>query len=108
MPPRHPRAYDEIWRAAVPRAQRLSISRETGYRQRELVQAHVEIFFALPGMLEEDKQTQRQFFGEYLYAMVREGSSRERRDQFFRDVGIHPLDFDWQAWREVMGYGQRR
>jgi hypothetical protein len=37
---------------------------------------------------------------------------RERRQSpsnvFWRDSGIDPVDFNWQAWREAMGYTGRR
>lgn len=29
---------------------------------------------------------------------------QEARDAFFEYTGMDPYDFDWEAWREYMGY----
>lgn len=101
---RHARAYDQIWRGIVPQSDRRAISRSTGYSQQELVQGHLEVFYSIPGITEEDRDTRYQLFGDYLRVMVRGGYSKDERDRFWSDIGIDPRDFDWDGWREVMGY----
>lgn len=108
MPPRQSRrSYDAIWRAVVDPYDRRVMSRETGYSQAELRQAHLELFLSLPGMLEEDRTTRYNLYGEYLNVMVNPGHIKEDRDRWFANQGISPRDFDWQTWRDIMGYRRR-
>lgn len=108
MPPRHNRrTYAEIWRAVLDPSDRRAMSRETGYSQAELRQAHLELFLSLPGMVEEDRDTRYNLFGEYVAVMVAGGKTVDERNAWFAKQGLSPRDFDWQQWREVMGYRRR-
>jgi hypothetical protein len=73
---------------------------------------HWEDFMALPGMVDEDEDEQMRFWDMYVKYMVA-GEGRYRRNDirnpFWQATGIHPDNYDWQAWRETMGYrGARR
>jgi hypothetical protein len=83
------------------------MSRETGYSQAELRQAHLELFLSLPGMTEEDRDTRYNLFGEYVNIMVAGGHTVDERRAWFSEQGISARDFDWERWREVMGYRRR-
>jgi hypothetical protein len=108
MPPRHSRrTYDEIWRAVLSPGERRAMSRDTGYSQAELRQAHLELFLSLPGMIEEDRDIRYNLFGEYVNVMIAGGHTKEQRNRWFATQGLSPRDFDWQHWREVMGYRRR-
>jgi hypothetical protein len=66
-----------------------------------------EFFNNLPMMRNEDEDTRERLWRSYLDNMV---SGRHRRDSpsnpFWRESGISPRDFDWDDWRESMGYGK--
>lgn len=58
--------------------------------------------------LDLDERDRRQFWAEYLHYMVSDRSGVKRNDTesnpFWNNWGINPDAFDWQAWREAMGY----
>jgi hypothetical protein len=41
---------------------------------------------------------------EYEAMGLNEDSVQAIRDEFFDYMGIDPSDFDWEGWREAMGY----
>lgn len=104
MPRRQRSTYDEIWRATVPERDRRALVRSTGYSQRELVQGHLEIFTELDNGMSESDAERYQLWNDYLRAFAMP-SSRDERNGFLNFMGIHPSDFPWSEWREVMGYG---
>lgn len=77
----------------------------TGYSRGELIQAHLEIFLSLPGMTEEDRGDRLYYWGQYLDATASGGQTMQ---QWLRDTGYDPRDFDWQMWRETIGYSRRK
>lgn len=95
-----PDYYDNIWDAVVSDNTWDDISERTGYSEREEIQAQLDIFL---DMVPDDfsQQETQQMWGDYLMAMVEGGMSRE---EFFEEYDIDPADFDWDAWREAMGY----
>lgn len=112
-PPRPPpppslpagQSYAQIWRNSLPARYRREIARDTGYSQAELLQAHLDIVYQIPGFLDEDEAGRRDLFREYLRVMVAGGVTKADRDYFFHEMlGIDERDFDWQMWREVMNY----
>lgn len=70
----------------------------TNYSADEIEQAHVELFMQY--VAGEDRDTQESLWEAYIETMVNGGD----HDQFFEDMGIEPADFDWNGWREAMGY----
>jgi hypothetical protein len=68
-----------------------------------------DFFNNLPMMRNEDEDTRERLWRSYLDNMV---SGRHRRDSpsnpFWRESGISIRDFDWDDWRETMGYGQNQ
>jgi hypothetical protein len=65
------------------------------------------VFLAIPGALDARGEEKYQLWNDYLTVMVKGGYARSERDEFFERLGIDPRDFDWQGWREVMGYHDR-
>lgn len=75
--------------------------------------AHRRFFDHLMDELHEtDPEERRMLWESYVHNVVRSGGTVRRNsvnNLFWRDVGLHPDDFDWAAWREAMGYtGERR
>lgn len=101
------RTYQEIWRASLSPGERRTLVSETGYSQRELLQGHLEIYHSMPGVEELTSQQRHQEFAEYLDLMVRGMHSRAEREGFFMAMGIEPADFDWEHWRDLMGYNRQ-
>jgi hypothetical protein len=93
------------WRATIPDRDSRALSRETGYSRQELIQGHLEIFMASGGV-ETEGQEQHELFRDYLEFMVVGGHSQAERDAFWDELGIDPRDFDWEGWRELMGYSR--
>lgn len=87
------------------------IQDDTGFSRNEIFQHHVELFYSLPGIDEENRGEQLRLWQVYLDHMV---VSRERRNDpanpFWREFGIDPrtVAFDWGEWRDAMGYSRRR
>jgi hypothetical protein len=104
MPPT-PSGFYGDWRASVTSGDTRSLSRETGYSQNELIQGHLEQFMQMGGMEFEGRE-QHEMFREYLDFMVNGGHSVSERESFFAEMGIDPRDFDWEGWRELMGYSR--
>lgn len=62
--------------------------------------------------IEPDREQQLELWESYI-THVNRGEGRFRRNsssnQFWRESGIDPVDWDWSVWREAMGYtGKRR
>lgn len=73
-------------------------------------QAHRRFFNDLPGMEDIEPDERKDIWRTYLDTMV--GGHANRRDPmnpFWRETGMHPTSgqFDWQAWRQTMGYGKK-
>jgi hypothetical protein len=70
---------------------------------------HREVFFSLPGVVDEDHGEQLELWRSYLQNMVKGNYRRnDPRNPFWSDIGIHPSDFDWEGFRSAMGYRNRR
>lgn len=95
--------YEDIWHEQVSDSRTDDIQGRTGYSEREIVQGHLEHFLALPGMVEEPRHVKYDLWEGYCHNMVA-GSTQSERLDWFREVGIDPRDFDWEGWREEMGY----
>jgi hypothetical protein len=93
--------YDDIWEESVSEYIIDDIRQKTGFSERELVQEHLSIFLAIPGITETPRGERYELWQDYLDSMV-EGAFNQ--DRFFNLVGIDRGDFDWHAWREAMGY----
>lgn len=64
---------------------------------------HFEILYSLDP--EADSDTLEEMWQDYLLAFVSDGMTH---DAFFEMWSIDPRDFDWQAWRDAMGYSHRK
>lgn len=96
MPNYNP-AWDDVGDARIAR-----MIIDTGYSEREIKQAHIEVFTNMADAIELDNESDREYyFSEYLHAMV---IGDLDRDIFFEDFGIDPRNFDWDGWRLAMGY----
>lgn len=92
--------YENYWDNYVNESVRDDISERTGMSDDDIFQAHFDI--AQDYMDDEwDAGQEHQFWVDYLDAMVDGTMSRE---EFFDTYDIDPADFDWDAWREAMGY----
>jgi hypothetical protein len=84
--------YREIWR-------------EEKQGRRGSYERHRELFNTIPGMEYEDDETRQELWASYVRNMV---NGRQRRNDpynpWWGDIGIDPRDFDWDDWREAMGY----
>lgn len=99
-------AFERIWNEEIDQARSDYLQYLTGYSERELVQAHVEVFYSLPDMINESRAERNDWWQGYLHNMVSDQASRDDRIDWLHDVGIDERDFDWQGWREAMGYGR--
>lgn len=98
--------YRQIWnRTASPGVIR-EVSGRTGYSREEQEQAHLEIFLAMPGMMEEEARERYRLWGQYVRVMVNGNVSKREREEFFEELYLDERDFDWQLWREIMGYSR--
>lgn len=73
---------------------------------------HLRVFHSMIDPIEDDESEREQLWDSYVRHMVK-GEGRFRRNStsnmFWRDSGIDPQDFNWQRWREAMGFtGSRR
>ena len=103
------RAQRRYWDSEVPRPTIRRIQEETGYSRNELFMAHQELFYSLPGMVDEPLEERHRLWELYVREMViGHGRRNDRNNLFWQDIGIDPRDFDWQAWRDVMGYSKRK
>jgi hypothetical protein len=85
-------------------------SEETLGRAGRSYRANREVFDSLPGMADENELEQRRLWRLYVRHMVMGHTRRNdvRANPFWRETGIHPDNFDWQEWREAMGYKHRK
>ena len=91
------------WRATISTSDSRAFTRETGYSRNELVQGHLEQYITMGGD-EFSGREQHEMFREYLDVMVNGGHTKSEWESFFYEMGIDPRDFDWEGWRELMGY----
>jgi len=73
---------------------------------------NLKVFHAVVDPIEPDPGERLELWESYV-THINRPRGRERRqstsNMFWRDSGIDPADFNWQAWREAMGYtGKRR
>lgn len=70
--------------------------------------SNFEFFNSLPLMRNESEDVRQRLWRSYMDNIV---SGHYRRDSpsnpFWRESGIHYTDFDWEDWRDVMGYGKK-
>lgn len=67
-----------------------------------------DVFDSIPGIADSDHDEQIELWDSYIRNMV--NGTRQRNDPrnpFWSDVGIHPRDFDWDEFRQAMGYSRR-
>lgn len=104
MPPTDSQ-FDRVWDALVMTSTEDDIQDRTGYSHQEIVQAHIEIFMSFPGMTEEPRREQLNMWGDYVNTMVN-NSNIGRRNDFWNEVGVTDRTFNWEQWRQAMGYGR--
>lgn len=73
---------------------------------------NLRVFHNKVDPIEPDREQQLELWETYI-KHVNRGEGRFRRNsssnQFWRESGIDPVDWDWDVWREAMGYtGKRR
>lgn len=100
--------YEQIFTRRVSDNVIENVHDRTGYSRNEIIQAHLEIFLAMPGMDEENPRIRYGLWANYIDVMVKGGISREDRLDFFSRAGTHILDFEWDEWRAAMGYERTR
>ncbi len=67
---------------------------------------HRQLFFELPGIVNEDEDEQLSLWRDFLRTIDLKGSHRR---EFQNTFGVNlKHDFDWDEWREVMEYKRRR
>lgn len=93
----------DTWDFTVTERDLADIQERTGYSEQELFQLHFEIIKALDP--EADDEELEEMWQDYLMAFVSDGMTH---DTFFETWNIDPRDFDWQVWREAMGYGHKK
>jgi hypothetical protein len=96
-----------LWNAVVSKGRQREISRRSGYSLREVEQQHLIVFLSLPGMAEEDRAMQLQFWEEYCQEFVMGRGGKPGRIHFLHDVGLDARDFSWDEWRRAMDYKVR-
>lgn len=73
---------------------------------------NLDVFHRLVDPVEDDPAERQELWKSYIRNINRgEGQYRRQDNQnlFWRDSGIDPRSFNWQRWREAMGYtGKRR
>jgi hypothetical protein len=72
--------------------------------ENEIFHQHWDLLFSLA--TEESRATREEMWEDYIRAFVND-SPTLTRNAFFADWDIARSSFDWQAWREVRGYGRR-
>lgn len=100
-----PNFYERSWDRIVSQSTINEIHDRTGYSEREILQGAIEFMDQYTeGM---DGGERNQAWVDFLDLMVEGGHTKEEREEFMRDeLGIDPADFDWEGWRELMGYGR--
>jgi hypothetical protein len=99
-----PNNFENLWNEHIQDSTINEIHDRTGYSEHEIFQTHLELFLSSPGITEENRVVQHELWEDYLDSMVEQ---RLDRDQWFEEMGIDPRDFDWESWREAMGYGRQ-
>lgn len=94
--------YRESWENNVNDSQVADIQERTGYSENEIFQAHFEVFAMLNPEGDDDEQLQ--MWDDYLAAFV---NGETTHDAFFEEWNIDPRDFDWEMWRDAMGYSKK-
>jgi hypothetical protein len=90
--------YKEIWRE-------YKTGRAGSYRK------NLKVFHSAIDPIEKDERERVELWESYVRHMVSPRGRYRRQDpqnMFWRDSGIDPDDWNWQAWREAMGYTGRR
>src|SRR5215469_3891713 len=62
--------YDDIWEESVSEYIIDDIKEKTGYSEREIVQGHLEIFQAIPGIMDTPRGERYELWQDYLDSMV--------------------------------------
>jgi hypothetical protein len=100
-PPSAPRRdeYREIWRDN-------KTGRAGNYRK------NLKVFHSVIDRIEADPEERLLLWESYVQNMVNPRGRKRRQDpsnMFWRDSGLDPDNFNWEAWRQAMGYtGKRR
>lgn len=65
-----------------------------------------DFFESLPVVpyLDEGERQQAEEIFEDAFLQHGEDSSYEAREEWWDFTGMEPADFDWEHWREMMGY----
>jgi hypothetical protein len=72
-----------------------------GYDDNEMRDQHLNFLEEMAGFDQMDHGDQLQAWTDYIDAFVNGDGDR---DTFFEDMGYDAADFDWDGWREIMGY----
>jgi hypothetical protein len=87
---------------------RLILAREIWVTEYDLPRSqfpgHYEVFISLP-VSELDLDDFLDAWREYIETWVQ---GEKDREEFWRSLGINPRDFDWEGWRQAMGYRSKR
>jgi hypothetical protein len=71
-------------------------------------QKNIDMFRQIPGVAGEPHDEQVELWRSYINNMVRGAHRRnDPANPFWSDIGLHPSDFDWDAFRTAMGYKAR-
>jgi len=112
------------WQAEVSQSRTRAIRQRTGYSRQEQFQFQIETFYYVAEIWVPE-ENHREAWQDYLniFVMNRDIAgewdidsvivpgnrymSPERR-KFFAKWNVEPGNFNWRAWRHVMGYEERR
>lgn len=96
--------YEDIWHEHVSESRVREIQGNTGYSEREILQAHLAI---VEEYMEGESRMQKYIVWEdYVKVMVANDHSMSHENFLRYVLGVEVSDFDWEAWREAMGYGR--
>lgn len=98
--------YDEAWHRIVGEEFTDDIHDRTGYSEREIIQEHLEFVSGFPDWDNMPRYERMEVWRDYLDVMVMGNTDHMTRNEFFESIGLDPRDFDWEGWREAMGYSR--
>jgi hypothetical protein len=70
-----------------------------------------DVLMSIPGYGDMDEDEKQELLEDYVRYMIRGEGPYQRNDvrnPFWSASGIHPSNFDWDAWRDDMGYSRGR
>ena len=91
--------FDQVWEDyAEPNWDQIA---DHGWNDYELRDQHLDFLENMAGFSEMDHGEQLQAWTDYIDGFVNGDGDR---NEFFDDMGYDADDFDWDGWREIMGY----